>query len=53
MIAVQIAMYSLLVAFVSAGFVWYGWGLLRNIRALRRHRAARKADTEAVEPNEG
>ena len=25
---------ALLVGFVAAGFVWYGWGLLENLLAL-------------------
>jgi hypothetical protein len=53
MITVQIIMYSLLVAFVSAGFVWYGWGLMRNLRALRQHRADTQAEATKSEPKEG
>lgn len=53
MIVVQIVMYSLLVAFVSAGFVWYGWGLMRNLRAIRQHRAETQAEAAPPEPEEG
>jgi hypothetical protein len=53
MIAVQIVMYSLLVAFVSAGFVWYGWGLMRNLRAMRQHRAETQAEAAESDPKEG
>lgn len=52
MVVVQVVMYSLLVAFVSAGFVWYGWGLMRNIRVLRQHRAEAKAEAAEPEPEE-
>ena len=52
MTSLQVIGYSILVGFVSAGFVWYGWELLENIRVLRirrRLRAAAKAAEKSAE----
>lgn len=35
---------SVLVGFVGAGFVWYGWGLAQNARAMLTERAGRKRE---------
>lgn len=39
----KIFLYSLIVGFIAAGFVYYGWGLMQNINALRAAAFARKA----------
>lgn len=48
----QMIAYSALAGFVAAGFVWYGWELVQNVKVFRERRkikAARKAAAKAVE----
>jgi len=41
---------SLLAGFVAAGFVWFGWGVVENLLAMRPQRADSE---EASSENEG
>lgn len=49
MILIQIGALSLLIGFVVGGSVWYGWALVRNIRAIRRHALIQAATQQAEE----
>ena len=37
---ITIFVISVLVGFVAAGFVWYGWNIVENLLALRTARKA-------------
>lgn len=40
---------SLMVGMVAAGFTWFGWGLVANIRAAAASRAAQRKAQPAAE----
>ena len=43
MIMAKMIAYSLLVGFITMGFIWYGWGLAQNLKGLRNASMAAKA----------
>ena len=48
----QITAYSLLVGVVAAGFVWYGWALVDNIRVVKQNRVLRAAQADEPDSDE-